>query len=125
MNNRVVKLGLMLICLSTIASATSILWVSDCYNEATPHDRGFVDRLTAEGYTVTRMQTPQDMTTAKRDEANGYDLIIIGRHGSSGNYASNATEVSLWNSITKPILHMNPYIWRSTQIGRASCRERV
>ncbi len=113
MNKRAVKLGLMLICLSTIASATSILWVSDCWNETTPHDRGFIERLTAEGYTVTRMQDPQVMTTAKRDEANGYDLIIVGRHGSSANYI-NTGEVALWNSITKPMIHMSPYLWRSS-----------
>lgn len=111
--NKTVKIGLLLICLSTMASATSILWVSDCGTETTPHDRGFIERLTAEGYTVTRMQSPQDMTTAKRDEANTYDLVIVGRHASSGNYI-NTGEMALWNSITAPMINMAPHLFRSS-----------
>jgi hypothetical protein len=82
MNNKTVKIGVMLICLSTIASATRILWVSDAVEQSPPNltrEAGFIDRLTAEGYTVDRLAGPRTMDTTKRDLANTYDLVIISR----------------------------------------------
>jgi len=116
--NKTVRIGLLLVCLSTMASATSILWVSDGIEQSPANltrEAGFIDRLVAEGYTVDRLAGPRTMDTAKRDLANTYDLVIISRWADSGQYASNATEVSLWNSITTPMINLNGYLWRNNR----------
>lgn len=102
---------LVLLCLVGAASAESVLWVS---SNAT-RDQGFIDLLTGQGYTVDRLENAAAMDAVKRDLANTYDLVIIGRDLDSGAYASNADEVALWNSITAPILNMNGYLWRSSR----------
>jgi hypothetical protein len=103
-----VTMGVMLLCLSAAVSATKILWVSDAWQDAAPLDSGFVNRLIAEGYTVNRLQNPRTMNTAQRDLANTYDLVIIGRRTTSGEY-NNTGEAALWNSITAPMINMNAF----------------
>ena len=55
------------------------------------------------------------MDQAKCDLCNTYDLIIVGRHSDSGQFANDSTEVQLWNSITAPMINMNAYLWRSNR----------
>ena len=104
-----------LCCFAGLAKSQNIVWVSDCYNEAEPHDQGFVDMLEAEGYTVTRMQDPQSMNTSKVDQMNAADLVIVGRHGNSGGYATDSNEVNMWNSVTTPIINQNPHVVRNNR----------
>ena len=101
-----------------LAKAETILWVSDCWDETDAHDQGFIDLLTSQGYTVDRLDSPRDMTAAKVITANGYDLVIVGRHGDSGSYddtTPDGEEETLWNSITAPLINMNGYLWRNSR----------
>lgn len=103
----------MVLCMIGVSSATRILWCSS----SSANDQGFVDLLTAEGYTVDRLAAATDMTQAKVDLANTYDLVIVGRDGDSGQYASSGDEVALWNSITTPVILQNAYLARSNRWG--------
>lgn len=104
------KLGflLMVLCMVGMSSATSILWCSSGTN-----DQGWVDLLLAEGYTVDRLEGAAAMDAAKRDLANTYDLVIVGRDTDGGQYSSNSTEIGYWNSITAPLICQNAFIVRS------------
>jgi hypothetical protein len=110
-----VTIAMMLLCLAASASATKILWVSDGIRQNPVNltrEAGFIDRLVAEGYTVDRLEAPHEMTTAKRDLANTYDLVIVSRWAVSGDYVNGSGERELWNSITTPMINMNGYLWR-------------
>lgn len=115
MKTKTMVAGLMLLCLAASASATKILWVSDAVRQ-TPvnltREAGFIDRLEAEGYTVDRLETPHEMTTAKRDLANTYDLVIISRWINGGDYVQTG-ERELWNSISAPMINMNAFLARN------------
>jgi len=100
---------MMTLCIVGAASATRILWVS----QGSANDSGFIDVLVAEGYTVERMANPAVMDAAQQALANTYDLVIIGRHLSSGDYIG-AGEVELWNGISKPLICTSAYLWRSS-----------
>ncbi len=104
----------MLLCLAASASATKILWVSDAVHQ-TPvnltREAGFIDRLVAEGYTVERLAAPRTMDTAKRELANTYDLGIVSRWASGGEYIQSG-ERELWNSISAPMINMNAFLAR-------------
>ncbi len=97
------------LCIVGAASATKILWVS----QSPGNDYGFTDILLAEGYTVDRMVNPGVMDASQQALANTYDLIIIGRHISSGDYIGTG-EVDLWNGISKPLICTSAYLWRNT-----------
>jgi hypothetical protein len=117
MKKWMMAMGVVLLCASavTLAEAPRILWVSDGWNAAEPQDSGFVDVLQAAGYTVDRLQEPRNMDVAKRDLANTYDLVIVGRWADSGQFASNETEITLWNSITAPLMNMSAYLARNNR----------
>ena len=96
-------------CLISSARAATIVWVSDNKTPAAgvAADQAWVDLLTAQGYTVDlnfRSQQARTLDATKIAALNAADLIIISRDTNSGDYASNATEVTQWNSITAPVL---------------------
>ena len=123
---KTICLVLLLFALVGLSRAQNILWVSNCWTETTPHDQGYVDLLTAQGYTVDRWTTtlmgtpPQDITAAAVLIANTYDLVIVGRHGGAG-YNSNCPgencERDLWNSITAPLIAQGAYNTRRDRWG--------
>ncbi|MBI9019077.1 MAG: LamG domain-containing protein [Phycisphaerae bacterium] len=115
MSKKFVVVLMLLCCLIGVSQGQSIIWVSDCITETEPHDQGFVDILEAQGYTVTRLEGQQTLDQAKVDQMNAVDLVIVGRHGNSGAYASNAAEVKLWNSITTPLIQQNGYLPRNNR----------
>ncbi len=117
MNKKIVLMLMALCCLAGYVNAQSIVWVSDCYNESEPHDSEFINMLEDEGYVVTRMQDPQNLTQAKVDQMNAADLVVVGRHGNSGGYASNSSEIGLWNSVTTPMINQNPHVVRNNRWG--------
>lgn len=104
------------------AKAASILWVSDTTplgfsgaggNNLT--DAGFVRLLEGAGHTVARWNSPDSQNTrlsaAELATVNGYDLVIMGRAGASGQHQFPQSQD--WNvSITKPLICMSPYFLR-------------
>jgi hypothetical protein len=99
---------LMVLCMFGVSSATSILWCSGKDNT----DYGWTDLLTAEGYTVDRLEEATVMTQDKVNLANTYDLVIVGRDVISGDW-NNSGEAALWNSITAPMICQSGYLWRN------------
>jgi len=100
----------MVLCMVGVSSATSILWCSSGTN-----DQGWVDLLLAEGYTVDRLEGAAAMDEDKRNTANTYDLVIVGRDTDGGQYSSNSTEIEYWNSITAPLICQNAFIVRGNR----------
>jgi hypothetical protein len=115
-------LGVLVLALgiSSLANGATIVWVSDNKTPANnvPADQGWVDLLVAQGYTVNldfRAQQARTLDAAEVDVLNAADLIIISRDTDSGNYASNAAEVTQWNSITTPIMMQVAHIAQNTR----------
>jgi len=104
------RIGILLMMLGVVgvSSATSILWCSD----GTTRDQGWVDLLAAEGYVVDRLEGSGAMDTTKRDLANTYDLVIVGRDTNGGSYVGSGEtgKTALWNSITAPMICQSSYI---------------
>jgi len=105
-----------------------VIWVSDNKTPTTagvPADQAWVDLLSAQGYDVDlsfRNKEARTLDDAKIAALNAADLIIISRDTNSGDYASNAAEVTQWNSITAPVLMQVAQIsqssrWRWINIG--------
>ncbi|MHC4740774.1 MAG: hypothetical protein ACYS8Z_02615, partial [Planctomycetota bacterium] len=110
--------------LTATAQAATIIWVSDNKANSMPAaDQAWVDLLRANGYTVDyRGEDPavdrfywRTLDATKIDELNAADLIIISRDTNSGDYASNAQEVSDWNGIETPIILQPAHIYRSSR----------
>jgi hypothetical protein len=110
----------MLACLSSGAMAQKIVFVSSSNTGAglteggvaVNNDQGFVNVLTAAGYTVTReVVTAASATMAVDQKARleAADLVIMSRTNASGNYG----DIAAWNGITKPILSLIPHVVRS------------
>jgi len=102
------------LCLTSLAGAANIIWVSDNKaNTSPPADTGWLTLLRAQGYTVDykgesgsggpNYQYWRTLSTAKLAELNAADLIIVSRDLSSGDY-DDGDEPSQWNGITKPLL---------------------
>jgi len=109
------------LCLMTTANAATIIWVSDAYDDnadGEPDDQPWIDVLEANGYTVDtsfRSQEGRTLDDAKIEALNAADLIIVSRNSNSGDYASDATEVTQWNSITTPIILEAMHIVRNSR----------
>ena len=101
----------MLLCIAGGSKAETILWASS----GTAFDQGYIDVLENEGYVVDRLDQAVDMTQAKVDLANTYDLVIVGRDSGSGDYANSTEEVALWNSITSPMINLTAWLWRDSR----------
>jgi hypothetical protein len=112
-------------CLAPAARATTVIWVSDRYDEkvdGVPDDFAGPAFLESQGYTVDYRPGPasgngywRTLDAARIAELNAADVIIVSRCTDSGNYASDATEVAQWNGITAPIILMTPYNSRNSR----------
>jgi hypothetical protein len=99
---------------------SKIVWVSEWNadpNTGVPYDQGWIDLLRAEGYVVDANTAGNytELTESKIAELESADMIIISRNSNSGNYATDANEVTQWNSFTAPIIMMTPWIARSNR----------
>ena len=107
------------------AYAANIIWVSDAsdYNsDGALDDRGWVDLLRAEGYSVDYKgeggsEAPDywywrgTLDAAKIAELNAADLVIVSRDTGSGSY----NVPTQWNSVTTPLILQSVYLVRSNR----------
>ncbi len=111
----------LVLCLAVNVNATTIIWVSDAYDDnadGQPDDQGWIDVLEANGYTVDtsfRNQEARTLDDTKIAAMNAADLIIVSRNSNSGDYATDAAEVTQWNSITTPLMLQAMHIIRNSR----------
>ncbi len=112
----------LLLCLSVITSvhAKTIVWVAesgrDDDGDGINDSQVWADKLTSAGYTVDfRPGNWESLTAAQAAELSAADLVIVSCTTQSSNYATDSTEVGLWNSVTAPMMLCSPYIARSTR----------
>ena len=120
MSRKLIFLILLLVfSLMTSARSSTIIWVSDAYDDnadGEPDDQPWLDLLETNGYTVDtsfRSQEGRSLDDSKIEALNAADLIIVSRNSDSASYANDATEISQWNSITTPLMLQNIYIARN------------
>ena len=76
-------------------------------------DYELIDWLVAEGHSVdVRRNTWEHLDDQRITELNAADLIIVSRTTNSGLYM-HGSEPTQWNSLTTPLLLMNPYFTRT------------
>ncbi len=111
-----VLLGLLL---SPATYAANIIWVAQAYDtdgDGTQDDQAAEDFVRSLGYELdVQRGNWTTLDAAKIDALNAADLIVISRSTNSGDYATDATEVSQWNGVTTPIILMTAYIARSSR----------
>ncbi|GAA5484757.1 hypothetical protein [Haloferula sargassicola] len=79
-------------------------------------DADLVAHLESLGHTVTTgAYGAIDTNPSEVAALNSADLVIISRNTNSGDYASGATEVAAWDSLTTPVLLGNAYIARNNR----------
>jgi len=130
-------LGLVFFLTSSAYATLDIIWVSEADSpasdfasgqnvapalqaDATPWDQLWVDLLRAQGYNVDYRLGSQpgegywnELDADKIAALNAADRVIISRGASSGGY-DDGDEPSQWNSVTTPMILMNPYFTRSS-----------
>src|SRR4030042_2575683 len=105
-------------CLSPCAHGITIVWVAESNLTAAGvgYDQGWIDLLTAQGYTVDLQRGRwTTLDAARLAQLEAADLVIVSRTTNSGNYAADATEVTQWNSVTKPLLLLTGYLARNNR----------
>jgi hypothetical protein len=115
------SLLLLSLCVITSVNAQTIVWVAmdwDADTDGVNDSQEWVDKLTNEGYTVDFRPGYWDaLTDANVVELNAADLVIISATTQSGVLATDATEASLWNSVTAPMMNCCTYALRSTRLN--------
>jgi len=76
-------------------------------------DKGYTDLLTANGHTVTRVVSADNLDLSGLASA---DLVIISRSVASGHY-QQANEATAWNGLNKPVIILGGYIIRGGSGG--------
>ena len=103
-----------------VGTGPTIIWVTentDASDAPSPDDLGWTKLLELYSYDVQRRDIRDlDVNQVALDEMNAADLVIISRDTNSGNYNTTPAEVTAWNtSLTKPLIHMSPFITRSNR----------
>jgi len=90
--------------------------IDESNNGSDPRDQPFIDKLRSEGYSVEERYEPDffALSEAEKAEYNEADLVIIGRSGSSGDFADNNKQA--WNRLTSPVMLMSPFAARSSRL---------
>jgi len=114
-----VSMLLLTLGLVTPAGAMTITWVSSAFDgngDGVQDEQGWIDLLTAEGYTVDyRNGNWETLDAGKLAELGATDLIIVGRCAATAAHASDNTEVTQWNILKTPILNLNAWMVRSSR----------
>ena len=109
----------LILCISTSSRAANIVWVSEALDETgdgIQDDQDWVDLLTSLGHEVyTNPGAWADLDAEEIELMNNADLVIFSRASNSGGYATDAAEITTWNSITAPMILMNAYLVRSSR----------
>src|SRR5687768_5972833 len=79
-------------------------------------DKAYTDLLTANGHTVTRVVSVDDLNLSVLAPA---DLVIISRSVASVHYQQD-NETAAWNSLAKPVMILGGYILRGSRLGFTS-----
>lgn len=107
------------VALASATQAADIVLVNEAYDtdvDGVQDDQGLIDWLVAEGHNVDiQPGNWVELDPNKIDALNAADLVIVSRSTNSGNYASDATEITQWNSVTAPLIQMSAYIVRSSR----------
>ncbi len=107
------------LCVITSVNAQTIVWVTmdwDADSDGVNDSQEWVDKLTDEGYTVDFRPAYWDALTEDQVvELNAADLVIVSATTQSSILSTDATETSLWNSVTAPMLNCCTYVLRSTR----------
>ena len=78
-------------------------------------DQNLEDLLIAEGYAVdVRPGYWTELDPNKVAELDAADLVIISRSSNSGNY-DDGDEISLWNSVTSPMIQLSAFLLRNSR----------
>jgi len=106
-------------CLTLPVNATyNIIWVSediDRDGNGIMDDQGWVDLLTAQGYSIDVQRNYwQTLDDDKINALNSADLVIVSRASNSGNY-NDGDEPTQWNSITAPMILSSTHLARSNR----------
>jgi hypothetical protein len=126
MKRSVISILALAFCLSSPVGALTIEWINEYLDEAPsdgiiPDDKGFIDLLTAQGFTVNvRSSSAEPVYWTTLDDTkvsylNAADLVIVSRCLNSGGYATDATEYARWNGVTKPVLLMTGTLSRNNR----------
>jgi len=121
MMKRLVSLLLLVsFCAVIPVDAKTIIWVAEAGRDDDADGRNdaqdWVDKLTAAGYEVDfRPGNWAALTDALVVELNAADLVVASCTTQSGTYATDAAEITRWNSVTKPLMLTSPYIARSNR----------
>ena len=101
------------------AHAQNIVWISETNADADSvyFDQGWIDLLEDAGYTVDfRPGEWMTLDTDKLATLESADLIIASRNSNSGNYATDLTEVTQWNTVPTPLILMTVYWCRNNRL---------
>jgi hypothetical protein len=106
-------------CLVPAVQALNIIWISesiDINSDGNPDDYQWVPWLQGLGYNLdVQRGNWSTLDAAKIAALNAADLIIFSRTTTSANFCTDSTEITQWNSITKPILLTHAYIARNSR----------
>lgn len=111
-------LAVLAVCVSGPVRAATIVWVSEWMAAGgVPYDQGWIDLLRAQGYTV-EADTASNygvLDASHLAALEAADLIIVSRTTNSSGYATDAAEVTQWNSVATPLITMNAFFPRSNR----------
>jgi len=79
-------------------------------------DKAYTDLLTANGHTVTRVVSADELNLSVLNPA---DLVIISRSVASGHYQQD-TETAAWSALAKPVIILGGYVLRGSRLGFTS-----
>jgi hypothetical protein len=137
MLNRVLLAAMLSLGLARMAAAANIIWVSDNSTPTAaglPADKGWVDLLRSQGYTVDYkgeagsgspdFQYWRTLDAAKLSELDAADLVIISRNTDSAQY-TNGAETAQWNAVKASMLSLSAYMVRSNRWGWVNATTQV